>query len=345
MRGTFGDCQHHFHGGLDSPLTLLSIGASGTSRQSTTPTRAALSTFRSGPGATLHGRVSHISVMTSQDVDQTRRATIFERYLDSWRLTPDGEPMATRSSRLLPVRRDGEPAMLKIATEMEERRGADTMVWWGGEGAARVLAHEDDALLIERAVGASSLEKMVRSGHDDETTRILCAATARLHAPRAQPPPALLAPLSDWFAELEPGAVRYGGLLGLAAATARELLADPQDVVVLHGDIHHGNILDFGTRGWLAIDPKGLLGERGFDYVNILRNPDDEAALAPGRFARQAMLIAEAAGLDRVRFLQWVLAFAGLSAAWILGDGDAPDLDLAVAALAAAELEQCAAQT
>jgi streptomycin 6-kinase len=49
--------------------------------------------------------------------------------------------------------------------------------------------------------------------------------------------------------------------------------------------------------------------------------------------------------LDRVRFLKWVLAFAGLSAAWILADGDEPDLDLAVAALAAAELEQRSEQT
>jgi hypothetical protein len=42
----------------------------------------------------------------------------------------------------------------------------------------------------------------------------------------------------------------------------------------LHGDIHHDNILDFGRRGWLAIDPKRLFGERGFDYANLFCNPD-----------------------------------------------------------------------
>jgi streptomycin 6-kinase len=57
-------------------------------------------------------------------------------------------------------------------------------------------------------------------------------------------------------------------------SVANVLLSSPQDEVVLHGDLHHGNILDFGTRGWLAIDPKGLLGERGFDYANIFTNPD-----------------------------------------------------------------------
>ena len=266
---------------------------------------------------------------------------MFENYLDRWRLTPDGEPIATTTSRLLPVRRDGVPAMLKIATEPEERRGADTMVWWDGEGAARVLAHEGDALLMERAEGAASLEEMALSGRDDEATRIICAAWPPDFMPRRMRPlPPSLVPLPEWFAELEPGAARHGGILEQAAATARHLFAEPRDIVVLHGDIHHGNILDFGSRGWLAIDPKGLLGERTFDFVNILRNPDDQVALTPGRFSRQVTVIADAAGLDRVRLLQWTLAFTGLSAAWILGDGDQPDLDLAVAELAAAELSR-----
>jgi len=147
-------------------------------------------------------------------------------------------------------------------------------------------------------------------------------------------------PLPEWFAALEASAARHGGILERAAVVARRLLAEPRDTVVLHGDIHHGNILDFGSQGWLAIDPKGLLGERAFDFVNILRNPNAQVALAPGRFSRQATALADAVGLDRTRLLQWTLAFTGLSAAWILDDGDQPDLDLAVAELAAAELNR-----
>jgi streptomycin 6-kinase len=82
------------------------------------------------------------------------------------------------------------------------------------------------------------------------------------------------------------------------------------------------------------------LGERAFDFVNILRNPDAPVALMPGRFSRQVTVAADAAGLNRTRLLQWTLAFAGLSAAWILSDGDQPDLDLAVAELAATELSR-----
>ena len=118
----------------------------------------------------------------------------------------------------------------------------------------------------------------------------------------------------------------------------RDLLAMPCEVVPLHGDIHHGNVLDGGRRGWLAIDPKGLSGERTFDFVNILRNPDAATALSAGRFGHHVDLLADTAALDRRRLLNWTLAFAGLSAAWHLADREPADLDFAVAGLAAAAL-------
>jgi streptomycin 6-kinase len=245
--------------------------------------------------------------------------------------------IVTPSSRLLPVRRNGAPAMLKIALEAEERRGPILMVWWAGQGAAPVWAHEGDALLLERATGPGSLTTLVHEGRDDEATRIICAVAARLHAPRGSSPPSLL-PLTQWFEALAPVAAREGGLLARAAAVASELLQSPQEVGVLHGDLHHANVLDFSPRGWLAIDPKRLQGERGFDFANILFNPDLETATAPGRLARQASVAAEAAGLDRRRLLQWGLAFAGLSAAWFIEDGVTPTFDLAIAEIAAAEL-------
>jgi streptomycin 6-kinase len=256
-------------------------------------------------------------------------------HLARWDLVPDGELITTPSSLLLAVRHNGVPAMLKIAREEEERRGGALMAWWNGDGAAKVLARHGEALLLERATGPRSLAAMVTDGQDEEASRVLCDVAARLHAPRAGPPPELV-PLTRWFEALAPAARTYGGLLAQADSVAQALLADPRDVVVLHGDIHHGNVLDAGERGWLAIDPKGLLGERTFDFVNILRNPDATVALAPGRFDRQAEVLAAAASLERRRLLDWTLAFAGLSAAWHLADGTPADLDFAIAALAAA---------
>ncbi len=120
---------------------------------------------------------------------------IFEPYLALWNLIPDGTPITTRSGSLLPVRRQGAPAMLKVATEAEEKWGGVLMTWWGGEGAARVLAHEGDALLMERAMGAASLIEMAHNGRDDEASRIICAVAARLHTPKDRPLPELI-PLS-----------------------------------------------------------------------------------------------------------------------------------------------------
>jgi streptomycin 6-kinase len=264
---------------------------------------------------------------------------MFSEYLDRWRLTPDGEPIVTQSSRLLPVRRLGVPAMLKVVVSPEERGGGLLMKWWDGQGAARVLAHEGDALLMERAEGGSSLADLARNDRDDEASRIICAVVARLHAPRPLPPLDPM-PLMRWFDALEPAAKVCGGVLRLSAATASKLLATPRDVMVLHGDIHHGNILDFGPRGWLAIDPKGLSGERSFDYANIFCNPDHETATMSGRLAHRVELIAKAAALERARLLQWILAWAGLSAVWLLDDGVSPESPLRVAELAAAELSR-----
>jgi streptomycin 6-kinase len=262
---------------------------------------------------------------------------MFQAYLTRWNLTPDGKPITTPTSRLLPVIYQNAPAMLKIALVTEEKGGGELMAWWEGDGAARVFAQSEDAVLLERAAGSKSLAKMARNGGDDDACRILCAVVAKLHAPRDHPAPAAVR-LTVWFQELAPAAKTHGGILTLCAETAQSLLSTPQDKVILHGDIHHGNVLDFGERGWLAIDPKGLWGERGFDYANLFCNPNAATATAPGRVARRADVVAAAASLDRRRLLMWVLAGAGLSAVWMISDGKVPDHALEIASQAAIEL-------
>ena len=220
--------------------------------------------------------------------------------------------------------------MLKIALSEEEYQGARLMIWWHGEGAARVLAHDNRALLLERALDCESLAAMVRAGMDDEASRIICSVASTLHAHKGNPPSSLLS-LRTWFAGLENAALKYGGMFTRASQISRELLDSPRDMVVLHGDLHHGNILNFGERGWLAIDPKHVSGERGFDFANIFCNPDQDMALKPGRLMQQVSVVAESAQLEHHRLLQWILAYAGLSAAWSLEDGDSTELALAVA--------------
>jgi streptomycin 6-kinase len=259
----------------------------------------------------------------------------FDPWLDRWALEIDGSPIRTASSDLLPVLRDGAPAMLKIARTREEQRGASILKWYAGEGAVRVLEIDGPALLLERIRSNQSLADMSKGGHDDAATRILCATVKRLHAERAWAVPTNLVPLDTWFRSLM---VSQNQVLARSAAAARELLVDSRDPGVLHGDIHHGNVLHDVNRGWLAIDPKGLWGERSFDYANIFCNPDLETATAPGRLARQIAIVASKAGLDARRLLKWVLAYAGLSAAWCLEERQDATLPLTVAQIASEQL-------
>lgn len=265
---------------------------------------------------------------------------MFEHYVDRWSLTAAGDPISTHSSDLLPVLWRGLPAMLKIAREAEEKLGGVLMRWWDGDGAARVYEHEGDALLLERALGGQSLLPLAMDDDgDDEASRIICRTADRLHAPRSAPLPDLT-PLDHWFRELQPTADAQGGIFAICSEAARRLLAEPRDLSVLHGDIHHGNILDFGERGWLAIDPKRLYGERGFDYANTFCNPELPSVTAPGRLQRQLPIVCREARLETKRMLEWIVAYAGLSAAWFLSDNDQKNVesDLAVARIALAEL-------
>ncbi|MDL2405131.1 aminoglycoside phosphotransferase family protein [Rhizobium calliandrae] len=265
---------------------------------------------------------------------------MFEPYLKRWSLTPDGEAIITRSSHLLPVIWRGLLAMLKVALDIDEKLGSQILRWFDGDGAAHVYEYDSDAVLLERATGKGSLMTMAMEGGDDEASRIICRTAAKLHAPRATPLPDLV-PLDCWFRELEPAARAHGGLLTTCAEIARHLLADQCDLAVLHGDIHHENIMDFGPRGWLAIDPKRVYGERGYDFSNTFCNSQLNIVTAPGRLQRQLPIVCAEARLEPKRMLKWIVAYAGLSASWFLSDKDTRNAepDFSVARIALAELQ------
>ena len=264
----------------------------------------------------------------------------FQPWLTRWSLVPDGDPFATpvTNSHLLPVRLGGVAAMLKIAGNAHEVQGGEVMAWWNGGGAARVIHHEAGAVLMARALGTRSLMDMVAGGQDEAATEIICHVVSQLHEPRPTTPPTMPA-LVDRFGRQAERARNIGGVVAGAFKQVNALLAEPRDEAVLHGDVHHGNILDFGDHGWLAIDPQAVRGERAYDYANILKNPDRSAATAKGRLQQQVELIAQASGFETRRLLQWSLCHAALSACWSIEDGQDPALAMEVAEIATAALE------
>lgn len=268
------------------------------------------------------------------------QSTEFEPWLARWGLEADGSGFTTgyAGNRLLPVTQGSAPAMLKLSRHPEERRGAEVMRWWDGEGAARVLAQEGEATLLERVIGPRDLAAMARSGEDDAASRILCAVADRLHMERPAARPTSLVPLKVWLRAL-PAAAAEGGVVAVASSMAGRLLDEDREPCVLHGDLHHGNVLDGGPRGWLAIDPKGVFGPRGYDYANILCNPDAETALAQGRLERQVQVVADAARLERRRLLEWLLVHASIAGVWCRRDGFDAGPAVRLAAMAQAMLK------
>lgn len=260
-------------------------------------------------------------------ISQMPKLDLFDIHLQRWSAKVAGAPFTTHTSDLLPVTLTrnwaGLPAMIKIMRSLDERIGARVLQWWGGNGAARVYACDPDAgaLLMERATGSRHLLHMAKEGEDDAATSCICRTIEQLHSKRSSAPPEELLPLTDFFKSLPLMAQQEGGLMAECATVAGELLNEQREPVVLHGDAHHGNILDFDRRGWLAIDPKRVTGERYYDYVNVLCNPELETCTDPERFARQLAVVINVTGLERRRLLKWVMAHAALSAAWFLEDG------------------------
>jgi streptomycin 6-kinase len=144
---------------------------------------------------------------------------------------------------------------------------------------------------------------------------------------------------------------RFGSLANAAEASgphraifsrawdmARGLLAAPAEFVVLHGDVHHRNVLHDPARGWVAIDPKGVLGNRALEYATIFYNPTDAVALRPGRLRASARLVAAVAGIDEREILQWAFANAALSACWSIESARPATSALTTAGVIEAEL-------
>ncbi|WP_191090218.1 aminoglycoside phosphotransferase family protein [Histidinibacterium aquaticum] len=244
----------------------------------------------------------------------------FAPWLERWTLAPDGAPIRTPSSDLLPVRAGDRPAMLKLARSEEERRGAALLRWLGSGTAAEVLEFEGPALLLERATGPDLVTLALTD--DAAATEVILEVASRLHQARAHPPET--EPLSDYLAALlsPRGAARFPG----EAALARDLLESTTAPLPLHGDLHHGNILDFGGR-WRVIDPKGLHGDRTFDFARLFFNPDaiDPAhglAIRPQVFVERLARVSSGAGLDPDRLRGWIRVKAAVSMLWQHG---APD--------------------
>jgi streptomycin 6-kinase len=112
-------------------------------------------------------------------------------------------------------------------------------------------------------------------------------------------------------------------LVETAESLFAELLHSMSEPVLLHGDLHHYNILSAERAPWLIIDPKGITGEPAYELGAWLRNPLPHIHTtldAPRVTARRVDQFVELLGLDRQRIIGWGIAQAVLSAWWSYED-------------------------
>lgn len=259
-------------------------------------------------------------------------------YLSIWELTKPQMFASTPTSTVYKVQRQQQTMVLKLLTELgmkDEQRGALALRFFAGQGAVSLFEADTGAHLLDYIDGPA-LSTLSLQGEDATATKIIASILNQLHAPRSQPFPVQLTALRRWFRSLfrqaEADATSHS-MFQRAAQLAEELLNKPQDVAVLHGDIHHDNIKHSSAHGWLAFDPKGLVGERTFDAANTLCNPTHIPALVltEARLLGTAEILAAGMRIALDRLLAFAFVYACLSACWTLEDGGDAAVALGVA--------------
>ena len=227
------------------------------------------------------------------------------------------------------TRRDGTRCVLKVSEYVRETQTEiAALAFWQGRGAARLLAADParGALLLERIEPGTMLSELA-ADDDDAATRIAAGLLRILWQPATEA--AGLQSLASWCAAYERNrdALCRGAddfpveLFKRADALRAELLASTTNPVALHGDFHHFNILRSEPASWLAIDPKGLVGDRCFDLCQFLLNPADKSVtLEQNR--RRLDIFCHELGVDRGRARDWCLVHAVLDACWAFEEAE-----------------------
>jgi streptomycin 6-kinase len=260
---------------------------------------------------------------------------------DRWQLRIGSPYQPASISLVVPAERaDDTPAVLKISfPEPESEHEGAALAHWDGRGAVRLLAHDAArrALLIERCLPGDQLWAVE---DDDEVTAAAATVMLRLWRPppNAHPFRLLANEAARWAVELPS---RWSGLgqpferrlVDEAVAACRELSGSQGESVVLHQDLHAGNILRAAREPWLAIDPKPLVGERPFDAAALLRDRLSGLAEPNARVLvrRRLDILVERLGLDRERTRRWGIAH---TLAWgVSGSKVYPDMIVAARSL------------
>ncbi len=224
---------------------------------------------------------------------------------------------------------DGAEVVLKVCPtdDFEFHTEVEALRLFSGKGAIKLLEWDVNwgAMLLERLKPGEQLQDIT---DDESAIGIACDTMEKLWTPA--PESRLFPTTADWASGLDRLRRRYDGGTGPLPAVLvdrcerlfAELHSSASDSVLLHGDLHPGNILS-SSRGWVAIDPKGLIGEREYEVGAWMRNPLPELLFFdnPQVFIGKRLdQFCERLSFDRQRLRDWTFAQSVLSAWWHIED-------------------------
>jgi streptomycin 6-kinase len=254
--------------------------------------------------------------------DERRRLDALVR---AWNLVVE-RTVETGTSVLAFGNQKGRPVVLKIVKRNNEEWNCGRVLEaFGGTGVVRVYEQVEGAVLMERAAPGGSLVNMAVAGDDDQATAVIADVIRRTSGVRPRRGYPTLHDLAKGFeryaATADTSVPR--DLLDDGRRRYERLAASQRDQRLLHGDLQHSNVLRDERRGWLAIDPKGVVGEIEYEVGAALRNPVEAPELftSPRTIEHRLQQFASHLRLDVDRTREWAFAQAVLSAVWEVEDG------------------------
>lgn len=236
------------------------------------------------------------------------------------------ERLETASSLIAFGERDVHPVVLKIVKQPgDEWNSGQVLEAFAAKGFVRVYEHAPGAILMERLRPGDSLASISLSGEDEKATSILIDALKTRSTAQS---PSQCPTLFDW-AEGFDRYIHTGGnqIPRMLVETARRIFLDlcesQENPQLLHGDFQHYNVLFDAQRSWIAIDPKGVVGELEYEIGAALRNPVErpDLFLNSDIVIRRLRQFSEGLNFDYKRLAAWGFSQSVLSAIWGVEDG------------------------
>jgi len=228
---------------------------------------------------------------------------------------------------------DSQAVVLKVIKQTgDEWHSGEILKALDGNGVVRVYEQTPGAVLMERLRPGNSLVEMAIGGKDEEATDILADVIRRMSSlessESASESSKAFKTVQDWGKGFERYVATRDDQIPLELVEAgryvfSQLCASQRRPRLLHGDLQHYNVLFDSSRGWMAIDPKGVVSELEYEIGAILRNPVErsEFFLSRATIERRVKTFSNKLNLDFERMLRWSFAQAVLSAIWEIEDG------------------------